>query len=76
MESIIFKIAVEIIQQIRTLNISREEVCLQFINQIEKYNPKINAITDLRSYDSIIAEAKEKDKGRKRQCLRYIHQIL
>ncbi len=63
MESIIFKSATEIIQLIRTQNISCEEVCIQFLNQIEKYNPKINAITDIRSYDSILAEAKEKDSA-------------
>ena len=63
MESIIFKSATEIIQQIQSQNISCEEVCRQFLNQIEKYNPKINAISDLRSYDSILTEAKEKDKA-------------
>jgi amidase len=63
MESIIFKSATNIILQISTQNITSEEVCIQFLDHIEKYNTKINAITDLRSRESIIAEAKEKDKA-------------
>jgi len=62
MESIIFKSATEIVQRIKTKNISSVEVCQQFLDQIEKYNSKINAITDLKNYASIITEAKEKDK--------------
>lgn len=63
MESIIYKSATEIIQLIRKQNISCEEVCHQFLDQIEKHNPKINAITDMRSNVSIMAEAKEKDRA-------------
>ncbi|MBV1924672.1 MAG: amidase [Flavobacteriaceae bacterium] len=61
MESIIFQSATEITQLIRDRKISCEEVAKQFLNQIDKYNTSINAITDIRDYLDIINEAKTKD---------------
>jgi len=61
MKSIVFKPATEIIALIRTQQITCEEVSKQFLSQIATHNPTINAISDIRSHESVIAEAKEKD---------------
>ena len=62
MEKIIFKSATEIVGEIREQKISCVEVATQFLDQINKYDSKINAITDLRNHDEILKEAAEKDK--------------
>lgn len=62
MKSIIFESAIKIVQKIKNKEISCETVCKQFLKQIETYNPQINAISDLRNYEEIIKEAKEKDQ--------------
>ncbi len=62
MKSILFHSATAIVQQIRDKEISCESVVHQFLEQINKYNDTINAISDLRDYDDIISEAKDKDK--------------
>lgn len=60
-QSILFKSASEIVRQIATQEISCQEVTRQLLAQIKRYDIAINAITDLRSHESILSEAKEKD---------------
>ncbi len=62
MKSILFQSATEITRQIRNKEISTESVVRQFLEHIEKHNEVINAIADLRDFDDIIKEAKDKDK--------------
>jgi amidase len=57
-----FLSASEILEQIHSRKISSVDVVLAFLEQIEKYNPIINAITDLRSKADLIEEANEKDR--------------
>lgn len=61
MQNIIFSSAVEIIEKIKTRQISVEEICMSFLTQIKKYNKKLNAICDLRNEIDILSEAREKD---------------
>ncbi len=61
MKPIIFYSARDIRDQIRSQAITCEEVARQFLAQIERHNPTINAITDLRPPAEILAEAREKD---------------
>lgn len=62
MNSIIFKSASEIISLIKSRRISSEEVTKQFLEQIDKYNFTINAISDIRKLEDILEEARQKDK--------------
>jgi len=62
MKNIIFHSAKEITRQIRDKEISCERVVRQFLEHIKTYNGTINAISDVRDFDDIINEAKEKDK--------------
>lgn len=62
MESIIFKEATEITTLIRDKKISCVEVAKQFLDHVKVYNQSINAISDIRDYDDVIAEAKVKDQ--------------
>lgn len=62
MKKIIFHSATEITQQIRNKEISCESVVKQFLEHIHEHNGTINAISDMRDFDDIIIEAKEKDK--------------
>jgi len=57
-----FMSAIDILEKIHSKKISVEEVVRAYLSQIKKYNPVINAITDLRSDDDLIQEAREKDK--------------
>lgn len=61
-EALPFLSAGEILDNIHSKKISIEEVVKAFLVQIKKYNPIINAITDLRSEEDIIEEAREKEK--------------
>ena len=62
MKSILFKSATEITMLIRENKISCEEVAKQFLEQIKIQNPTINAISDIRDYNDILEEARDKDK--------------
>ncbi len=62
MEQIIFKSATEIVRQIKAQEISCVEVAKQFLTQINRHNAEVNAISDLRNYDEILAEAAQKDR--------------
>ncbi len=62
MEQIIFQSATKITKLIRDQKISCEAVAKQFFDHIKKYNDSINAVSDIKSYDGIIAEARVKDK--------------
>lgn len=53
--------AVEIAKKIKEKELSVVEVTLSFLDQIEKFNPIVNAISDIRTKDDILQEAKEKD---------------
>jgi amidase len=61
MENIVFKSSVEILSLIHSGKISSKSVLLAFLEQIDKYQAKINAITDLKDRDELIREAEEKD---------------
>lgn len=54
--------ATELLKLIHSKKITVVDVVTAFLDQIEKYNPVINAITDLRSRTDIIEEAREKDR--------------
>lgn len=62
MKSIIYHSATQLTQAIRDKKISCEQLMQQFLSHIDKYNTPINAISDLRDYDDLIKEAKNKDK--------------
>lgn len=62
MENIVFESATTILKLIKTKQITIEFVTISFLNHIEKFNPKINAVTELRDKNDIITEAKEKDR--------------
>lgn len=67
MENIIFTSATEIIDKIKTRQISVEQVCISFLTQIKKHNKELNAICELRNEDEILKEAREKDNLLKTQ---------
>lgn len=62
MEKIVFDSAVNLVQKIKNQEISVVKVVETFLDQIEKYNPKLNAIYQLRDRKDILQEAKEKDE--------------
>ena len=61
-QEIIFSKVSELTESIRNKEISCIEVVKAFLGQIYKYNELINAISDIRSEQDILAEAQEKDK--------------
>lgn len=61
MDTIIFESATSILNKIKTRQLSCVQVAEQFLAQIERFNPSINAISDLRKREDILAEAQEKD---------------
>jgi amidase len=61
MDKIVFKPAKEILSLIHNGQMSSKDVLLAFLDQIERYQIEINAITDLRSSEELIKEAEEKD---------------
>ncbi|MDI9311015.1 MAG: amidase [Limnohabitans sp.] len=62
MKNIVFESATTILELIKTKQVTIEFVTISFLNHIEKYNPKINAVIELRDKSDIISEAKEKDR--------------
>lgn len=62
MQNINFSSATEIIDKIKTQQISIEETCISFLTQIKKHNKELNAICELRDEGDILTEAREKDK--------------
>ena len=62
MNNIIFNSAREIMRMINAQEITSEKVVLSFLDHIDKYNPIINAICDLRNRKDILEEARTKDK--------------
>jgi len=61
-EYIPFLSATDLLEKIHTGKLSIEKVVLSMLEQIKKYNPVINAISDMRPEADIILEAREKDK--------------
>jgi amidase len=53
--------AVELSQRIRTRQVSCAEVMTAHLDQIERYNPKVNAIVSLRDRNVLMSEARERD---------------
>ncbi len=49
---------------------SVEEVMVSFLDRIDRFNPKINALVSLRSRDILIAEARVKDAERQQGIAR------
>ena len=62
MNKIIFESASKLIQAIKNGQYSVEEITSAYLQQIQKHNPTINAITDMFSSDAILKQAKQKDK--------------
>lgn len=62
MENLVFESASKIVHQIKSKEITVVEVMTAFLNQIEKHNPIINAISDLKKKQDLLAEAQEKDQ--------------
>lgn len=61
MENIVFESATALVKKIKNKELTVVETVTTFLNQIEKYNPKINAISDLREKEEILKEARAKD---------------
>jgi amidase len=62
MNPIIFESATQILIKIKKQEITCLEVAKQFLKQIEIYNPQINAISDIRAKEDVLAEAEDKDR--------------
>lgn len=62
MKEIVFLSAKEIVNRIKTQQISVEEVCVAFLAQIKKHNKELNAVCELRVESQIIEEARTKDQ--------------
>lgn len=52
---------VQLSDAIRTRQVSCVEVMGAFLNQIERFNPKVNAIVSLRPREALLAEARGRD---------------
>lgn len=61
-KEIIMLSASELAFSIRQRKLRITDVVLSFLEHIEKTNPSINAISDLRSREELLAEAREKEK--------------
>ena len=61
MENLVFESASVLVEKIKSRELTVVELVTAFLNQIEKYNPKINAICDLRNREAILDEARQKD---------------
>ena len=53
--------ALKLSKAIHDRSLSCREVMQAYLDQIEKYNPKINAIISMRSYDDLISQAQSYD---------------
>ena len=62
MNAIVYLPAHEILSRIHSKQISSKDVMLAFLDQIEKYNIQINAITDMVDRNVLIREAEKKDE--------------
>ncbi|MGV2292402.1 amidase [Trinickia sp. YCB016] len=51
----------DLAQTIRAREVSCREVMQAYLDQIERFNPSVNAIVALREHDALLAEAAEKD---------------
>jgi amidase len=61
MENIVFESGTKLVEKIKKKEITVVEVVIAFLNHIEKFNPAINAICDIRKRDEILDEARRKD---------------
>ncbi|MCP4438671.1 MAG: amidase, partial [Aureispira sp.] len=61
MKNILFEPANQLIKNIKNKTYSVEQVVQAHLEQIEQYNPTINAVTDMYSKEAILQEAKQKD---------------
>ncbi len=62
MNNIIYSSAIQILENIKAGKWTCLEVTSAFLERIEQHNDTINAISDLRPKDELLAEAKEKDR--------------
>jgi amidase len=53
----------ELSQKIRSRELSATEVMEAFLDQIDRWNPLVNAVVSLRPKDELMAEAREKDRA-------------
>jgi amidase len=66
--------AVELSERIRSRQVSCAEVMEAYLRQIDRYNPKVNAIVSLQDRDSLLRQAKERDTQlAKGQYLGWMH---
>lgn len=61
MDNIVFESATTLVRKIKAKEVSVLEIVSVFLNHIEKYNPKINAVCDLMNKKDILEEARQKD---------------
>lgn len=61
MDTIVFESATRLVEKIKTKELTVLEIVTAFLNHIEKYNPKVNAVCDLRAKEDILNEARQKD---------------
>src|SRR5262245_53667265 len=62
MTELCFKDAVELTRLIHNREVSASEVMIAFLSQIEKINPKVNAICSFIGAEAALAAAKEADE--------------
>ncbi|HAA23976.1 MAG TPA: amidase, partial [Cytophagales bacterium] len=59
--SLVFLPATELLSKIKTRQLTVVEVVSAFLDQIERHNPELNSVIDLRDREDILAEAEAKD---------------
>ena len=62
MNNLVYKSATEILSLIHNGHVRSKDVLIAFLEQIEKHQPRINAITDLEDREALIREAEQKDE--------------
>ncbi|MEM9671968.1 MAG: amidase [Cyclobacteriaceae bacterium] len=72
-EKIVYLPAHQLVKLIKSGELTIPEVVEAFLKQIERYNPQINAIFNMRRRDDIMKEAEEKSKLRKDAPLGPLH---
>ena len=62
MSPIVTKNAVELSNLIRSKLVSCKEVMTAYLDQIDRFNPKVNAIVSLQSREGLLQQAEERDQ--------------
>ncbi|MEO0334111.1 MAG: amidase family protein, partial [Bacteroidota bacterium] len=72
---LVYRPAYQLAQQIQTGKISVVEAVSAFLDQIDRYNGKINALSDQRSKKELLHEAKEKDEHLAKEQVGALHGV-